>query len=177
VRPEERQAKRALAWADGLTLLRLPAAVVFVVADDPGLRALVLAVAASSDMLDGWLARRMGGSRLGPALDPVADKLFMAAGFWVVLRSGLLNPAEVGAVLLRDLVAFVAFLTTVVLGRPTTLPARAGGKAVTVAQLLTLGAFLTESDLIRPLAWATGAISLYAIADYMRVGMVTPRKD
>lgn len=176
MRPEQRQAKRALAWPDALTVLRLPAAVVFLLADDPAIRALVLAVAASSDLLDGWLARRIGGSRLGAALDPIADKLFMAAGFWVVLRSGLLNPFEVGAVLLRDLVALLAFLTTVVLGRPTTLPARAGGKAVTVAQLLTLGAFLTGSDLLRPLAWAAGAVSLYAIADYTRVGVFS-RKD
>jgi len=177
VPPEERQAKRALAWPDALTFLRLPAALAFLVVDDAVVRALVLAVAASSDILDGWLARRIGGSRLGAALDPIADKLFMAAGFWVVLRSGLLNPFEIGAVLLRDIVALVAFLTTVVLGRPTTLPARAGGKAVTVGQLLTLGAFLTGSDLVRPLAWATGAVALYAIADYMRVGMFTPRKD
>lgn len=176
MRPEQRQAKRALAWPDALTVLRLPAAVVFLLADDPAIRALVLAVAASSDLLDGWLARRIGGSRLGAVLDPIADKLFMAAGFWVVLRSGLLNPFEVGAVLLRDVVALLAFLMTVGLGRPTTLPARAGGKAVTVAQLLTLGAFLTGSDLLRPLAWAAGAISLYAIADYTRVGVFS-RKD
>lgn len=174
---EERQAKPLLAWPDVLTVARLPLAVVFLVIGDPVVRAAVLAAAAASDLLDGYLARKVGGSRLGVALDPVADKLFMAAGFWVVLESGLLNIFEIAGVLLRDIVAFFAFLTTVVLGRPTTLPARAGGKAVTVAQLLTLGAFLTGSDLVRPLAWATGAISLYAIADYARVGLGSPSKE
>lgn len=177
MQPEGRQAKRALAWPDALTAARLPLAVVFLVVEEPIVRATALALAAVSDLVDGWLARRFGGSRLGPALDPVVDKLFMGAGFWVVLTSGLLNPYEILAVLLRDIVALFAFLTTVGLGRPTTLPARAGGKAVTVCQLLTLGAFLTGSDLIRPLAWATGAVSLYAIADYTRVGLFTPRKD
>lgn len=157
--------------------MRIPLAVAFVLVDDAVARATFLAVAAASDLVDGYLARRFGGSRFGVALDPVADKLFMAAGFWVVLRSHVLNPFEIGAVLLRDIVALLAYVTTVVLGRPTTLPARAGGKAVTVCQILTLGAFLTGSDLIRPLAWATGAVSLYAIADYMRVGLFTPRKD
>lgn len=166
-----------MAWPDALTALRLPAAAVFLLVDDAVVRASVLAVAALSDLADGWLARRIGGSRLGAVLDPIVDKLFMAAGFWVVLRSGLLNPFEIGAVLLRDIVALLAFVTTIVLGRPTTLPARAGGKAVTVGQLLTLGAFLTGSDLVRPLAWATGAVSLYAIADYTRIGLFTPRKD
>ncbi len=177
MQPEGRQGKRALAWADALTLARLPLAGVFLVVEEPIVRAAALAVAAASDLLDGWLARRYGGSRLGPVLDPVVDKLFMVVGFWVVLRSGLLNPFEILAVLLRDIVALFAFLTTVVLGRPTTLPARAGGKAVTVCQLLTLGAFLTGSELIRPLAWATGAVSLYAIADYTRIGLFTPRKE
>jgi phosphatidylglycerophosphate synthase len=158
-------------------MLRVPLAVGFVLVDDPVARAIFLAAAAGSDLLDGYLARRFGGSRYGPALDPIADKLFMAAGFWVVLRSHLLNPFEIGMVLLRDIVAFLAFLTTTGLGRPTTLPARAGGKAVTVCQILTLGAFLTGSELVRPLAWATGAVSLYAIADYTRVGLFTSSKD
>jgi len=174
---EGRQAKPLIAWADALSLARLPLAVVFLVVEDPVVRATALAAAATSDLLDGYLARRLGGSRLGVVFDPVADKLFMAAGFCVVLHSGLLNVFEIAAVLLRDIVAFIVFLTTVVLGRPTTLPARAGGKAVTVAQILTLGAFLTGSDLVRPLAWATGAISLYAIADYTRVGLGSPRKE
>jgi cardiolipin synthase len=174
---EDRQAKPLLTWVDALTLARLPLAVVFLVVDDPVVRASALAAAATSDLLDGYLARKLGASRLGVALDPVADKLFMAAGFWVVFESGLLNIFEIAGVLLRDIVAFLAFLTTIGLGRPTTLPARAGGKAVTVAQILTLGAFLTGSDLVRPLAWATAAISLYAIADYARVGLVSPRKE
>jgi cardiolipin synthase len=135
-----------------------------------------VAVAVLSDLLDGFLARRLGPSRLGAALDPVADKLFMAAGFWVVLRSGTLHPLEVAGVLLRDIVAFLAYVTMFVRGRPTTLPARAGGKAVTVAQVLTLIAFLAESDLVRPLAWATAAVSVYAIWDYTRVGL-TVRDD
>ena len=104
-------------------------------------------------------------------LDPVADKLFMLAAFIAVLRSGLLAWYEILGVLLRDIVAAAAFVGSVARRRPTTLPARAGGKAVTVCQLLTLVAFLASSDLLRPLAWATAAISLYAIADYMRVGL------
>jgi hypothetical protein len=48
------------------------------------------------------------------------------------------------------------------------LPARAGGKAVTVGQILTLAASIAESPLVRPLAWATAAVGLYAIWDYGR---------
>ncbi len=48
------------------------------------------------------------------------------------------------------------------------LPARAGGKAVTVLQLLTLGACIVRSRYAQPLAWATAAVGLYAIWDYGR---------
>jgi CDP-diacylglycerol---glycerol-3-phosphate 3-phosphatidyltransferase len=152
--------------ADLLTLLRLPLAVLFVVMRDESVRLLILAVAAGTDLLDGFLARRLGGSRFGAFIDPVADKLFMLAAFIVVALSGTLTWYEIAGVLLRDLVATIAFVVTSVSGRPMSMPARLGGKAVTMAQLLTLVAFLTDSPLLRPLAWATAAIALYAIWDY-----------
>lgn len=151
-----------------LTALRLPLAVAFLLVDDMVGRVAILAVAALTDFADGLWARQIGGSRLGAVLDPVCDKLFMLAAFAVVWTAHVLSPLELLGVLLRDIVALFAFLTTWALRRPTTLPARAGGKAVTVGQLLTLAAFLLESDLVRPLAWATAAIAVYAIADYSR---------
>ena len=141
----------------------------FLLVDNAALRLVIVAAVAASDVGDGIWARQIGGSKLGAVLDPVADKLFMAAAFWVVFRGGVLAPLEVVGVLLRDIVAALSFLTVLWLRKPTTLPARAGGKAVTVCQALTLIAFLMDSDLIRPLAWATAAISLYAIADYVNV--------
>jgi phosphatidylglycerophosphate synthase len=128
----------------------------------------ILMAAALTDFLDGLWARRIGGSRAGVVLDPISDKIFVVAAFFVVFRANVLAPLELLGVLLREIVALLAFLGAWVLGRATTLPARAGGKAVTVAQLLTLVAFLAESDLLRPLAWATAAITLYAIVDYVQ---------
>jgi cardiolipin synthase len=155
--------------ADFFTALRLPLAVAFVLEADPGWRLSVLFIAGGSDLLDGWLARRYGSSRFGGFIDPVADKLFMAAAFGVVLWSEDLAIYEVIGVLLRDIVATVAFVATAFSGRARSIPARLGGKAVTLAQMLTLFAFVVESPLLRPLAWATAAIALYAIWDYTRV--------
>ena len=165
---EARQAKPWVRPPDVLTALRLPLAVAFLFVESMAGRVVILALAAGTDFADGLWARQIGGSRLGAVLDPVCDKLFMLAAFTVVWRSQVLAPFELAGVLLRDIVALFAFLTTWALRRPTTLPARAGGKAVTVGQLLTLAAFLFESDLVRPLAWATAAIAVYAIADYSR---------
>lgn len=152
--------------ADVLTLARLPLAGAFLVVHSSQIRLVILLLAAASDLLDGAIARRIGSSRFGSVIDPVADKLFMLAAFIVVAQSRQLHWSEIAGVLLRDLVATIAFVVVVVTGRPRAIPARLGGKAVTVAQLLTLIAFLTDSPLIRPLAWATAAIALYAIWDY-----------
>lgn len=155
--------------ADVLTAVRIPLAIAFLLVSDNEWRLGILASAALSDFADGFVARRWGGSRLGAFLDPVADKLFMACAFAVVLFSGVLDPLEVLGVLARDFAAAFAFLATVLLRKPAAIPARLGGKVVTVGQLLTLFAFLLESPLLRPVAWATAAVALYAIWDYVRV--------
>jgi cardiolipin synthase len=131
---------------------------------------------AASDLLDGPLARWYGSSPIGPVVDPIADKLFMACAFGVVAFSGTLELYEIAAVLLRDLVATAAFVTTFFSHKPRAIPARPGGKAVTVAQVLTLIAFLLDSPLLRPMAWATGAIAIYAIWDYYRVAPSAQRR-
>ena len=152
--------------ADFITAVRLPLAVVFVLVPAPAARLTVLGLAAATDLLDGFLARRFGGSRFGAVLDPIVDKLFMACAFGVVAFSRRLQWYEILGVLLRDIWAFLAFVGTAFVRRPTAIPARPGGKAVTVAQVLTLVAFVFGSPLLRPLAWATSAIALYAIWDY-----------
>lgn len=155
-----------LSGADVITLARIPLAIAFPFVDSVTSRLVLLGAAALTDFGDGWVARRWGGSRAGAVLDPIADKLFMASAFGVVLVSGKLAPLEVLAVVIRDLVASVAFFITVARRRSTAIPARAGGKVVTLLQLLTLLAFVLESGYLQPLAWATGAVAIYAIYDY-----------
>src|SRR5947209_4369950 len=124
-------------------------------------------------MADGVLARRFGSSRAGAILDPIADKAFMVVAFVTIARRGLLEWYELIGVLLRDVVAILGFLATAVLRRPVAVPARAGGKAVTIAQLLTLVAAIAEWTYTRHLAWATAAIAVYALWDYGRTAAGT----
>src|ERR1041384_6688801 len=160
------QARPLFRPPDLLTAIRLPLAAAFLAMDGRGARLAILAIAGISDLLAGSWARRVGPSRLGVILDPICDKVFMAAGFLVVVQSGLLKPLEILGVLIRDIVAILGFAAVTIFGRPTAMPARLGGKAVTVCQLLTLWAFVAGSEYLRPLAWATAAVSVYAIVDY-----------
>ena len=160
-RREGEQGRVGWTTADLLSAVRIPLALAFPFVSNDA-RLVLLAVAAASDLLDGQLARRFGSSALGAVIDPVADKLFMASAFGVVAFS--------------DIVATIAFAATFLSHRPRAIPARAGGKAVTVAQVLTLVAFLADSPHLRPLAWATTAVALYAIWDYYRVARTAGRR-
>ncbi len=160
------------AWwsaADVLSLLRIPLAAAFLLVSHTGWRLAIVGAAAVTDLLDGPVARRLGSSPFGAVLDPIADKLFMAAAVGVVAFSGRLEVYEIVGVLLRDIVATVAFAGTLLSHQPRAIPARSSGKAVTVAQILTLIAFLIESPYLRPIAWATTLIAMIAIWDYYRV--------
>lgn len=62
-------------------------------------------IAAVSDGLDGYLARRFDWrSRLGSFLDPLADKLLMVSVYVVCTWLGLIPAWFVGIVILRDIV-------------------------------------------------------------------------
>ena len=154
--------------ADGITLVRIPLAIAFPIVTSTPVRLVVLALAAATDLGDGWVARRFGSSRIGAILDPIADKLFVAVAFAVVLASGKLTWYEVVAVLARDIVATVAFFSTLATGKATAVPARLGGKAVTLLQMLTLVVFVLDLPRLRPLAWMTAGVALYAIYDYIQ---------
>jgi CDP-diacylglycerol--glycerol-3-phosphate 3-phosphatidyltransferase/cardiolipin synthase len=167
-----------LSAANVVSFARVPLAIAFALTETAGLRAVILAVAAASDLLDGWLARRLGPSRLGAMLDPVTDKIFMITAFVMLALSRELSLPEVAGVLLRDILTPMGYLASVLMRHPFSVPARAGGKAVTVGQSLTLLAWLLESAYLRPLAWATAAMAVYAIWDYgrlmARAGSATP---
>jgi cardiolipin synthase len=174
--PRVEQGRPRWTAADLLSFLRIPLAAAFLVVSHSGWRLAIVGAAAVTDLLDGPLARRLGSSTFGPVLDPIADKLFMAAAVGVVAFSGRLEVYEIIGVLLRDIVATVAFAATLVSHQPRAIPARSSGKAVTVAQILTLVAFLLDSPYLRPIAWATTAVGIVAIWDYYRVAPRAQRR-
>ncbi len=170
------QGRARWSMADLLSVLRIPLAAAFLLVSHNGWRLVIVGAAALTDLLDGPVARKLGSSRYGPVLDPIADKLFMAAAVGVVAFSGRLEIYEIVGVLLRDLVATVAFAGTLLSHQPRAIPARSSGKAVTVAQILTLVAFLINSPFLRPIAWATTLIAIFAIWDYYRVAPRAQRR-
>src|SRR5256886_17434983 len=109
------------------------------------------------------LARRFGESRAGAVLDPTADKVFMAAAFFTVARTGLLHPLEILGVLARDIVAALGYVGAWLWRPPTPPPGPARGEAVTVPPALPLAAIIARAPVVRPLALATPAGGAYAL--------------
>jgi cardiolipin synthase len=178
-RPHHAAPKTVFGPADLVTAIRLPLAAAFPFTDDWRLRLAIVVVAGASDVLDGYVARRMGGSKLGAVLDPIADKTFMITAFVTLVGTQgreVLTIFEFVLVLSRDIAATGAFIGSLALRRPMTVPARLSGKIVTMAQFFVLVAIVMRWPIVRPLAWTTGALSAWAIADYFQYGRAEARR-
>src|SRR5712692_608218 len=104
-------------WLTLLRILLIPVFVTLLVYRRPGVALLVFAVAAFTDLLDGWVARRhKDESTLGAFLDPTADKLLLTASF-ITLTYLKALPFWIAAVVIsRDVILVVGALLIYMLG-------------------------------------------------------------
>src|SRR5258705_13560072 len=126
-------------WLTLLRVLLIPVFVPLLVYRGPGPALIVFAVAALTDLLDGWAARHWKDeSSLGAFLDPMADKLLLTASF-VTLTYLKALPFWIAAVVIsRDVIlVFGALLIYMVGGRIYPRPTWAG-KAATFFQIATV---------------------------------------
>ena len=100
-------------------------------------------ILASTDGLDGWLARRDGTTRSGAFLDPLADK-FLAIGGLAALAAQDVFP-WVAVILIAVREVGVSLYRTAAGRRGISMPARNLGKTKTVFQLVAVGWALCPS--------------------------------
>ncbi len=123
--------------------------------------ALVLLVASGiSDWLDGKIARATGQiSRLGQVLDPIADRLYIAAALLGLALRGIIPWWLVGLLVARDLV-LLALLPPLKKRGLVGLPVHFLGKAATFCLLYAFPLLLlgdapgTLGDVARVVGWA-----------------------
>lgn len=126
-------------WLTVLRIVLIPVFVTLLVYRHPGWALAVFALAAFTDLLDGWVARRRGmASRLGAFLDPLADKLLLTASFVTLTYLKTLPFWITAVVLSRDVILIVGALVVHMVGirinpEPTWM-----GKAATFFQVLTV---------------------------------------
>jgi cardiolipin synthase len=82
----------SLTWANRITIVRIlltPLLIILLLKGGRLWPLYIFALAAVSDILDGWVARwRQEVSRLGSFLDPIADKLLLSSTFLVLAHLG-----------------------------------------------------------------------------------------
>jgi cardiolipin synthase len=97
----------------------------------------LFALAALTDALDGYLAKRFGWtSELGRVLDPLADKLLLVAVFVCLSVTGLVPWWLTAVVILRDLVIVFGALTFKRLFGPLRGAPTAASKLNTLCQIV-----------------------------------------
>lgn len=97
-----------------------------------------------TDALDGPLARRRGEvSQLGEIIDPIADKLLIDGTALMLVRSRGFPRWMMGLLLLRDVGILLSALL-VLRHKARITPARAAGKAATVAMTATLILYMVD---------------------------------
>lgn len=138
----------------------------------------IVAAAGTSDVLDGFLARRWRlTSRAGALLDAVADKSFQFTTLVTITILGRplfsqLPVWLVGAVFMRDLVLLTGWMTMRRLHRTVSMEHEFHGKVATVLIFcLVVGATLgwPEPALV-PAAAVAGAAALLSATAYVRRG-------
>jgi cardiolipin synthase len=180
--------ERLVTLPNALSLVRVPLGGLFWVALARGpqhaeLPFVVLAAAAVTDVLDGWLARRRGTdpAGMGSWLDPICDKLFVGAvivALYVERRTPLALLALVVARELLQLPMALIYRVVPTLRRWLQYDFRASllGKSATVAQFLAVSAVILDSQIAWRLAIIAFALGLLALGDYIRRAIVIGRQ-
>jgi CDP-diacylglycerol--glycerol-3-phosphate 3-phosphatidyltransferase len=160
---------------NALTLARLvliPIFVVLIVTSDGGHSwpaAIVFAVAAATDQVDGWLARRWRvESSFGKVADPLADRLMIDAAVILLWHAGRL-PWIALAIPLRD-VALVAGYKLVV-DRGYEFNVNLAGKAATWLLYASLAFVMCTSkgtDWPLWIFWAGVGLAVISLGGYLR---------
>ncbi len=99
--------------------------------------AVIYAIAAFTDLLDGWLARRKGlVTVIGKFLDPLADKLIVMTALVMLVRLGRVASVLAIVLLARELI--VTGLRSIAASEGLVIAAGQGGKWKTALQLVAI---------------------------------------
>src|SRR6516165_2890685 len=161
--------------ANAITAVRLlatlPVLVLIVHVGISWISALVWAAAASTDFLDGWVARRQGATTSGAFLDPLADKVLVLGALVALAATGLASWIPV--VLLAGREVAVSAYRSVVARNGISVPARPMAKAKTATQDLAVGfILLPPTGLHHPLIgqtllWVSVGLALVSAGQYL----------
>lgn len=143
----------------------------------------IFIAAAVTDWFDGYLARKLNQtSAFGAFLDPVADKLMVAAALIVLLELGRVDAIVALIIIGREITISALREWMAGIGQRKRVAVAFAGKVKTVAQLVAIPFLLYDDKLFglincrivgRWLIWIAAAITLWSMVVYLRAAFAS----
>ena len=146
-------------------ILLIPVFVVLFVTPDPDrslMAAIVFVVAAVTDMLDGYLARRSGQvTKLGKLLDPIADKLLVLSALILLVNVDRVSALVAILIIAREL--GVTGIRAIAAGEGMIIAAETTGKYKMALQVVAIVLLILEGTSLAALGnlHLAGIVTLY----------------
>jgi CDP-diacylglycerol--glycerol-3-phosphate 3-phosphatidyltransferase len=137
----------------------------------------IFIVAAVTDWFDGYLARRLGQtSAFGAFLDPVADKLMVAAALVILVQLGRVDAVVAFIIIGREIAISALREWMAKIGAGRSVAVSFVGKLKTTAQMLAIPMLLAHEPLAgfdlqiigTWLIYAAAVLTLWSMAYYLR---------
>lgn len=127
----------------------------------------------TSDLLDGFLARKQGTTTSGAYLDPLADKFAVLGSLAALAYNGHVSWVPLGIIALREMA--VSLFRSYASRRSVTVPATPFGKAKTLSQSIAIGVLLLPVldgfPIVGQVAiWVAVGFTVASGLDYLRRG-------
>ncbi len=138
----------------------------------------IFTVAAITDWLDGWLARRLNQtSAFGAFLDPVADKLMVAAALIILVQLGRIDAVVALIIIGREIAISALREWMATLGQGKSVAVSMVGKVKTAAQMIAIPMLLYHDPIgaFDPhfwgtwLIWAAAVLTLVSMGYYLKM--------
>lgn len=138
----------------------------------------IFAAAAITDWLDGWLARKLNQtSAFGAFLDPVADKLMVAAALIILVQLGRVDAVIALVIIGREIAisALREWMTSI--GQGKSVAVSMAGKFKTAAQMIAIPMLLYHDPIgvFAPqrvgtwLIWIAAVLTLVSMGYYLKM--------
>ena len=180
--------------ANTLTLIRIAAIPVVVICFYSPMdfarpiAGIVFGLAAVTDILDGYVARKMGqASKFGEFLDPVADKLMVTVLLVLLVEADPRITVTLIAVVIigREITVSALREWMAGIGARADVAVRASGKVKTVFQMFGIGFMVYERDLFGIEIYNLGyflllisaGMTLWSMVDYLRAAWPSIEKS
>ncbi|APV50950.1 CDP-diacylglycerol--glycerol-3-phosphate 3-phosphatidyltransferase [Betaproteobacteria bacterium GR16-43] len=144
----------------------------------------IFIAAAVTDWADGYLARKWNQTTpFGAFLDPVADKLMVAAAMIVLTEKGFVDPFATLIIISREITISALREWMASVGQSKSVAVNMAGKLKTVMQLVAIPFLLFNGVLFglfhtnpvgRVLIWIAAFITLWSMLVYLKAAMRVP---